>query len=174
MLKLHLGCGSKYLEGWVNIDRRGKHLDQRLDLRKPLPYKKCTVDFIFNEHFLEHLTRLQAFDFLKECHRILQVGGILRVTTPDLSFMVHCYQEGKVDEWNDEAWFPSTRCQMINEGMRDWGHKFLYDREELSELLRYAGFSAIKSCSYRSSKIDCLRNLESRNDHRELIMEAIR
>lgn len=59
-IKLHIGCGTVYKEGWINIDNNSdnniKKLDFMWDLRKPLPLPENSVDFIYNEHFLEHLT----------------------------------------------------------------------------------------------------------------------
>ena len=37
-------------------DNNIKKLDFMWDLRKPLPLPENSVDFIYNEHFLEHLT----------------------------------------------------------------------------------------------------------------------
>src|SRR5579863_148355 len=59
-IKLNIGCGTDYKKGWINIDNNSdeniKKLDLNWDLRNPLPFKDNSVDFIFNEHFIEHLT----------------------------------------------------------------------------------------------------------------------
>lgn len=59
-IKLHIGCGTVYKEGWINIDNNSDNniekMDFMWDLRKPLPLPENSVDFIYNEHFLEHLT----------------------------------------------------------------------------------------------------------------------
>ena len=69
-VKLHIGCGTVYLDGWINIDNNSdnniKKLDINFDLRNPLPFKDDTVDFIFNEHFLEHLTIQEGQRTLKD------------------------------------------------------------------------------------------------------------
>ena len=71
MKKLHLGCGFQILKGWDNIDNvpRTKGIIIH-DLTKPLSYAENSVDFIFNEHFIEHLTDGEGFNFLKECFRV--------------------------------------------------------------------------------------------------------
>jgi hypothetical protein len=40
---------------------------------------------------LEHLPRPQALPFLRECHRVLAPGGILRVVVPDLETIARLY-----------------------------------------------------------------------------------
>lgn len=174
MVKLHLGCGKKYINGWINIDQASGVADELIDLRRFLPYSDNSVDFIFNEHFIEHLTRREAFMFLKECYRVLSYKGVLRISTPDLEYLITKYKEKDLTEWNDERWFPMSACQMMNEGMTDWGHKFLYDYEELYSVLELVGFSKITLEKYKESKNPELRDLESRFYHKELIAEAVK
>ena len=54
--KLHLGCGSKIFEGWINIDMNPKG-DFTLDLREGLPFADNSVELIYTEHSLEHFYR---------------------------------------------------------------------------------------------------------------------
>ena len=174
MLKLHLGCGKNYIKGWVNIDQEPKVADRLMDLRKAVPYPNNSVDFIFNEHFIEHLTPREAVLFLRECLRILSHKGVLRISTPNLEYLVLQYKSKTLTTWNDEGWFPKTPCQLMNEGMTFWGHKYLYDKEELCNSLRLAGFIEIASKKYGESRYPELCSLESRFYHKELIIEAVK
>jgi predicted SAM-dependent methyltransferase len=171
-MKLHLGCGSNYIEGWVNIDLESPAAEVHADLRHPLPYTDGAIDFIFNEHFIEHITLEEGITFLKECRRLLKPGGILRISTPDLRWLIATYMSGKLDEWADVGWVPESSCRMVNGGMRLWGHQFVYDLEELSNSLRKSGFSEIRQMPYRESACSELIGLECRPWHEELIMEA--
>jgi predicted SAM-dependent methyltransferase len=63
---------------------------------------------------------------------------------------------------------------MLNEGMRSWGHQFLYDRAELIDVLAEAGFSVVREVAWRESTIPELRGREQRPFHREIIVEAAR
>src|SRR3989338_5256437 len=65
-LKLHLGCGGKYLEGYVNIDfPPSEHTiiipkaDIFKDIRK-LEYQENSVDEIRNPHLFENFSRQDA------------------------------------------------------------------------------------------------------------------
>ena len=57
-VKLNLGCGTDYKKGWINIDNNSddniEKLDLNWDLRKPLPFKDNSVDFVEHEHFELH------------------------------------------------------------------------------------------------------------------------
>lgn len=170
--KLHLGCGSNLLTGWLNIDLDTPGADLHADLTQPLPFSNESVDFIFTEHFIEHISRAHAVALLKECKRVMKQTAIIRISTPDLNWLVQQYSQSRITEWADVNWLPQSPCQMINEGMRSWGHQFIYDAQELHDVLREAGFSSVKSVLYKSSDHDEFRNLECRPWHHELIVEA--
>ena len=53
-LNLNIGCGDVKFPDWVNIDIE-PGADLVLDLRNDLPFDDDSVDFIYNEHFIEHL-----------------------------------------------------------------------------------------------------------------------
>lgn len=173
--KLHLGCGSHVLEGWINIDL--ETIDSRVmkcDLTKPLPFMDEEVAFIFSEHFVEHITREQLVRLLTECNRVLQKGGVVRISTPSLEKLVQEYLAGNIQEWQNVGWLPATPCQMLNEGMRSWGHMFVYDYDEMYRVLHEAGFNNIQKVNYRDSSYPDLRNLETRPFHNEIIVEAVK
>lgn len=171
-MNLHFGCGTNYINGWVNVDLDAPLADIHHDLTCPLPYDDASVNFIFSEHFLEHITREEGLALLRECRRVLKPGGVFRVSTPDLRWLVAQYVSGKLDEWDDVGWVPRGSCQLLNEGMRSWGHQFVYDSSELLLILQEAGFTGIAVKPYRESAHAELAGLECRPWHQELIMEA--
>ena len=178
--KLHIGCGSVRLEGWINIDnnKQGQVVDIVWDIFDGLPFlENSSCSLIYNEHFLEHLSIEQAVFFLKECYRILKPNGVLRIAMPSLEYTVDKYQS---ENWQDQDWlkwegheFIKTRAEMINISFRWWGHQWLYDREELHRRLKEAGFTIIKDVEWGTSEVPELNNLETRQDSK-LICEAIK
>jgi SAM-dependent methyltransferase len=60
-------------------------------LRERLPFKEGQFDAVYHSHVLEHLPHSQALPFLRECHRVLAPGGILRVVVPDLEMIARLY-----------------------------------------------------------------------------------
>jgi len=174
-LKLHLGCGTVRLDGWINIDLETR-ADLKLDVRRPLPFADGAARLIYHEHLMEHLTVEEGCACLRDWFRVLQPGGVLRIATPDLAYVVERYQ----GNWRDQAWlklpeyaFIQTRAEMINVSFRWWGHRYLYDGEELERRLREAGFDTVRRCALRQSAVPELAGLETRDDSK-LIVEAVK
>ncbi len=171
LIKLHLGSGGVNIPGWVNIDLDSPTADLLLNLTNPLPFDDCSVTHIFNEHFIEHITRSEAVNLLVECKRVLAVNGVIRISTPNLRFLIAAYISNDTKQWGD-LWHPSTSCTLMNEGMRSWGHQFVYDADELVRILLEAGFRDITFQEYRKSPHEVLCGLETRPFHSDLIIEA--
>ena len=169
--RLHFGCGSVILEGWINVDLNSPLADIQHDLTQPLPFAEAFASRIFSEHFIEHVTREKAVDFLVECRRVLRPGGVIRVSTPNLRFLIAAYLGLEVGEWGD-LWRPKTICALMNEGMRSWGHQYLYDAEDFVLIFKEAGFGSVVFKRYQESHHPDLVGLESRPFHHELIVEA--
>jgi predicted SAM-dependent methyltransferase len=171
--RLHLGCGTNVIPGWTNVDLGGGGFEvEKWDLTKPLPIGSDSVDFIFNEHFIEHITREEALSLLLECNRVIKKGGVHRISTPNLEKLVNEYQNRRTTEWSNVNWIPGTPCQLMNEGMRSWGHQFVYDVAEFHALMNSAGFANIVHVRWRQSEYSELRDIECRPFHDEIIVEA--
>jgi len=126
---------------------------------------------------MEHITVGEAEVCLADWRRVLEPGGVLRIATPDLEYLVERYGSGR---WREQEWlslpeyrFIRTRAEMLNVAFRWWGHRYLYDAEELERRLRDAGFGTVRRCAYRESTVPELAGLETRPDSR-LILEAVR
>lgn len=78
---INLGCGKNLLPTpWKNYDAE-------LDITKPLPFADNSVNRILIEHCLEHVSAPDGFRFMKEAHRVLEPGGVLRICVPELERM---------------------------------------------------------------------------------------
>lgn len=177
--KLHVGCGQIYFDGWLHIDADESlpKLDLVWDASQPLPFADQSCAVIYNEHFLEHLSVTQGLAFLRECYRLLQPDGVLRVAMPCLETLVKKYLS---EDWREQDWlkwpahqFIQTRAEMINIGFRWWGHQWLYDREELHRRLREAGFTTVRDVAWGESHHPDLHHRETRRDSL-LICEAVK
>ena len=172
--RIHLGCGSNLLEEWANLDVGGQASVIAFDLLRPLPVSDGAVDRVFTEHFIEHVTRVEARRILRDCARALAPGGVLRISTPDLATLVREYLAGRTTEWHDVDWRPATPGALMNEGMRLWGHKYLWDEADLTAELLAAGYSTVERVTWHQSRHSDLRGLECRPAHDDLILEATR
>jgi predicted SAM-dependent methyltransferase len=86
---------------WANLDLDpGSRADIVWNVTDGLPFPDGSCAFIYSEHFLEHLPIQDGVRFLKECHRSLQKGGVLRVAMPSLQEVVRQYYE---NDWAKEA-----------------------------------------------------------------------
>lgn len=90
--KLNLGCGKRFLEGWINVDFTSTGTGViATNLRKGIPFPNGSFDFVYHSHVLEHFEKNAAADFLKECFRVLRPSGVLRVVVPDLEVIASNY-----------------------------------------------------------------------------------
>jgi glycosyltransferase involved in cell wall biosynthesis/predicted SAM-dependent methyltransferase len=171
-LKINLGCGPTIIPGWINLDREprpGAHFwDGTLGIRS----EPTSISLIYSEHFIEHLNLQDSFNLLSECVRVLCPGGIMRISTPDVLVLMRAYEGNALDYWLDVGWRPVTLCDLINEGMRAWGHQYVFDRERLSNLLLQVGFAMVGAVPWGRSAVAELCGRESRPFHGDLIFEA--
>jgi len=173
--KLHVGCGRNYLPGWINADISPR-ADLIIFLERKLPFKSGFLERIYSEHVLEHVPYETAVYFLKEAKRTLQTGGVIRIAMPDLDDLIDGYQK----DWRRFDWvnwpahrFIKTRAEMINIAFRWWGHRHLYNREELERALRDAGFKDYRFQQPGESDFPDLCKLETRPES-ILIVDAVK
>lgn len=143
---LNVGSNEKTIPGFVNIDieRLG---DIQGDVTDGLPIRGGALEGVFSEHFIEHIAQHDAVAFLRECRRIVHNNGHIRIATPDLDFMVARYTDPDWRTMGDMAahgfdWV-ATRAEQLNIAMREWGHQWLYDEDELCRLGRIAGLEVL-------------------------------
>lgn len=58
-----------------------------------LEFEDNTFDFIYSEHFFEHLFLEEAFELIKECQRILKPHGVIRIIVPDADLRTYTKRE---------------------------------------------------------------------------------
>src|SRR6476659_621440 len=144
-MRLHIGSGPQILPGWVNVDNLPyPGVDKVLDVTAGLPFRK--VEYIFAEHFIEHIAHEDAVKLLRECRRVLRDDGVLRLSTPDLDWVWHTHYRLDLTE-PDQV----RACYEINRAFRGWGHQFLYNERTLRATLLDAGFTNVTRVEYGES-----------------------
>lgn len=179
--KLHLGAGGNILKGWLNTDinpdiKTGVYLN----VVKKFPFGDNTFDYIFSEHLIEHLDIKKGIFSLKECFRVLKPGGKIRISTPNLAYLIELYNAEKTEIQLQEIKrivdmvYPDLKIYrdifVINNFFKSWGHKFIYDHKLLKELLEKTGFVDAAACEVKESDDESLRDLEA---HGRFISEEI-
>ncbi len=85
MMRLHLGCGTNHLPGWVNVDFNPNYSPDVLDdVMRLSKFDKGCADEILAEHVLEHLPLNGSLIALNRWREVLKIGGKLTIEVPDL------------------------------------------------------------------------------------------
>ncbi len=117
-----------------------------VDVRRGLPFRGIAT--IFAEHFLEHLKLEAGLNFLSECRRVLRPDGVLRISTPNLVWVLATHYRHDASLPEDQGLFD---CLRTNKAFHGWGHQFLYNRAALALALAAAGFADVSFHAYGES-----------------------
>jgi SAM-dependent methyltransferase len=81
-MKLNLGCGNDYQEGYINCDWTDKvKVDKIVDLEKPLKmFKDDSVDEVVCNHVLEHINNF--IPLMHELYRVCKKDSTINIKTP--------------------------------------------------------------------------------------------
>ncbi|OAN48186.1 hypothetical protein A6A04_05410 [Paramagnetospirillum marisnigri] len=182
---LNIGSGEKPTEGFVNADfyktrlfakwrRKDKKFDPNwmVDLRRPLKCGDGHFDGIFTEHVIEHMQPMEALVLLRELHRILKPGGVLRLIVPDADIYVRAYL-GEVPQD-----FPfadvQDRTDILAQLTQEHGHQSIWNAEIMAKVLAAAGFAQVEKAAFRQGRNpDLLRDNQMYECH-SLYMEAVK
>jgi hypothetical protein len=154
-MKLNIGCGQDYRDGFINIDGRDDlpKIDMLIHLGKNslLDYFSAgSVDYLLANDFIEHHFHWQAVCLLEEFFLLLSTGGTLEMRLPDCDYIVHAEHipieqkitllfggqdipQGESDPLSRER-FPEFFC-----------HKYGYARETMRRELQALGFVDIQT-----------------------------
>lgn len=137
------------------------------DLAHGVPLADSTADFVYSSHFMEHLLRKDAENFLRESYRVLKSGGTLRIVVPDLEYAVSLYSAGEKEEMLKQYFF------VEDDGSYYARHKYMYDFPMLKEALEKVGFQAVRRCVFQDGVTPSLDVLDNRAED-SLFLEANR
>jgi predicted SAM-dependent methyltransferase len=170
---LNLGCGPKPAPGWLNCDlRAAQGVDLRCDLRGGLPLGTASVDAVAGIHLLQDLAWNEVLGALRELHRVLKPGGVLRIAVPDLDKAIHAYLAG------DAGYFyvpdrdaRSVGAKLVTQVIWYGSVRTPFTRDFLREWMSAAGFSTIAEQPFGESRRPGLASLDNRR-RESLFMEG--
>jgi len=143
VIKLHLGCGNKHIDGYTNIDIRYLPKVDEVDNIKYLrKYKENTIDVIYACHVLEHFGRWEYEYVLQRWYKLLKPKGILRLAVPNFESICHYYNKTK--NLND--------IMGLLYGGQDYDenhHYVTFDFKMLTNVLKKIGFKKIKKYNWK-------------------------
>lgn len=148
--RLHLGCGQRFIEGFYHVDAHAHpHVDRVADVSNLNFLPDNAVTLIYAASVLEHFGRHEYMDVLREWHRVLKPGGVLRLSVPDFDAAIAVYL--------DRDRFPDGLRQIhgaLIGGQRDaWDyHKMVFNAELLTAALIETGFRTCRSWDWRQTE----------------------
>ncbi|WP_330989193.1 class I SAM-dependent methyltransferase [Burkholderia territorii] len=155
--RVQVGCGPhNILAEWWNVDIRAfRGIDQVMDVTKPWAWEGM-LDYIYGEHFIEHLELSGAISFLQNALQALRPGGKIRLSTPSLEWVLatHFDLDAEADDVKIRQTFATNRA------FHGWGHRFLYSRQFLKKIISSVGFGDVQFFSYGESDDSNLANME--------------
>ncbi len=203
--KLHLGPGAHWTKPgpeWLTVDADVRQADIALDFGRftgfPLP--DGSVTHLYGSHVFEHISIWKSDLVLRECHRVLAPGGVMRCVLPDARRSIEAYMNG-------EEYFPlfqRRRERALREhgvaytpfdclledfvsrsgqtgllGENALAHQNAWDFESFTAALARAGFppDGITRSGFRLSACDAFAfegtyPSEANEDYRSLYVEA--
>lgn len=145
-MKLHLGCGKRFIPGFVHIDAVDyPHVDHVATIDNLSFIQTDSIDLIYNCHVLEHFKRRDVDRVLREWQRVIKPGGTLRVSVPDFSKLCEVYQRQNQLELVIGALF----------GRQDYLyniHYNVFDLTSLTQSLEQAGFVNVRRYDWRQTE----------------------
>ena len=149
-MKLNIGCGFDYREGYINIDGNSflPKVDLVLDLNIDslvVVFEPASVQTIIAHDILEHFFHWQAVRLLKDCFAVLKTGGEISIKVPDAEAII------KSDKPVDTKIFllfgghdipqPADKEDHRKRNPHFYCHKYAWTMESLSKEMEKVGFS---------------------------------
>ena len=103
-MKVNLGCGNSYIEGWVNVDSNAAvRADVYMEAFEFVRAHGAEVDELYMGHFLEHLLPASASALLALIANELPEGARVSAVVPDMRAIFAAYAAGEISnlELND-------------------------------------------------------------------------
>lgn len=172
LIKLHIGCGSKYWKGWCNIDaypsdpsdtHRGlmnNKPDIWADLRN-LSNSNNVVDTICSQHVLEHFYRHEVISIFKNFYYLLKPGGVIITEMPDLYGILNLlkllpfkpYYPNSDLKYRDMITAQLYGASWEKNSQHYPYHKYVWGRKEFCKELEKIGFEIILSTGATKSHV---------------------
>src|SRR3989338_7854821 len=143
MMKLHLGCADKKLEGWINIDSVKEFgPDVIHDISLPLPYPDLSADEILAEGLLENFDKYVRYIVFCDWARVLKIGGKMTLQVPDFETILKKFKKFGFDNFVDFIFGENMFRSSYYIG-HFGNHKFAYSKKSLSEFVKQFGVETV-------------------------------
>ena len=149
-VQLHIGCGKRFLPGFVHIDVGDfPHVEHRRSAESLPMFADESVDVIYASHILQYYDRHEVRAALAEWRRVLKRGAVLRLAVPDFPALVEVYrQSGSLAAILGPLY---GRMKVEGEDEQLIYHRTAYDFSALEALLHEHGFDDVRRWDWRQT-----------------------
>lgn len=201
-MRLNLGSGPNAVPGWINIDKSPNIFLDRLppakwllfrtgflgeshmkpwdrqvvrhDIRR-LPYADDSVEAIYSSHTLEHLYLREAERVIRECVRVLQPGGILRLALPDVEQFARQLLSGDIVAGQNAGRYFNLRllaypedrpslAGLLRSALGGHIHRWQPSAPLVRQLMVDAGFVEVRDYDFLEGSLPSLDTIETRRE----------
>jgi len=153
--------------GWISIP------EVKQDITTRLKYADNSIDAIFTEHVIEHISLKHAIFFMQESCRVLKPGGIFRVVAPMIDKLIAFQNDEKGQRYakgsllsyyekEDQALrgiglsgiFEDPHTFMMDSLLKKHNHQFVWSTSLMAKALVNIGFAEVNITDPGYSKYD--------------------
>lgn len=136
-MKLNLGCGTRILPDYANLDAQElTGVDIVCDVKK-VPFENGSIQKIFCSHLIEHFWWEDVGKILKDWFNLLEEGGEMELWTVDFERVIRNYKDNPDMEYVNWRMYNQQRHTADE-------HQGCFDFRYLKLLLLKAGFSNVE------------------------------
>jgi hypothetical protein len=155
-MKLNIGCGTDYRDGFINIDGSDTlpRVDKRLDIsRESLlsHFDSGSATYILANDIIEHHYHWEAVRILREFYFLLTRGGIVEIRVPDAEWIIKTCRlslEAKLNLLFGGQDIPQGRDDQMDESRKMFPqyfcHKFGWTMKNMTTELSAIGFANVR------------------------------
>ena len=155
-MKLNIGCGTDYREGFINIDGSDTlpKVDKVIDISTESllsHFNKGEIAFILANDIIEHHFHWEAVAIMRDFYALLVKGGQVEIRVPDAEFIIKSWRysiETKLTFLFGGQDIPQGHDPKMDESRKQFPqffcHKFGWTMKSLKNALHEIGFSDVK------------------------------
>lgn len=166
-MKLNVGCGTDYREGFINIDGSNTlpKVDKVIDISNESllsHFSEGEIEYILANDIIEHHFHWEAVQILKDFFVLLKNGGVAEIRVPDAEVIIKSWKltiNKKLNLLFGGQDIPQGRNVKMDESRKKFPqffcHKFGWTKKLMKKELKTIGFTKVIFKKYQTNFIAC-------------------